>query len=274
MKNSFPLSARKIVIAGLMVLSVSASHFLGFLSSFPEGFQRLVATSFGVEFTGIFLYYVALASLGARLGAYIFFAIRAMPLIARRVRKIRIASGRRRYLSSALRTRNAVEFIPWLAFPIVLASLYATMTWLFTVLGCLVVAVLFVIPIRLPHLVLSPSRFWERLTSRRRVHFTLEYGGEALLLLASFFVALAFFLGQSRFARLAEADPTSFISQNYSGTAIILARTNDTTLVLEKSAESDDKRFLLIHKDFVASETMPAKSDRFKYLPAPAVTGK
>lgn len=260
---------RRLVLGFVLLFSLSAAHFLGFLRSFPDGFQRLVATSFAVEFSGLFLYYVALAILAARLGSYFVMAGLTGPFfIVRRMVAWRSPIRQRRYMRQALVARGSAEWLPWAVFPIILSWLYAEPIFVFKTMLWVLSALTLLLVFRAPHLCLSPSTFRQRMldVKKPKVRFKVEFAGELVLLVALCFVALAYFLGKSRYDRLAAAQPISLVTSSYSGNAVVLARANRNTLLLEKEHVDGvtHRRFLYLEDGFIASETLPPASSSFK----------
>ena len=254
---------RKAALVFLLLVALAAVHFLGFLRNMPEGIQRLVATSFALEFSATFMYYLALALLGARMGTYAFAAI----WVLRKLwwQRLRAKASWLSMLSYVRAARNTYAILDWPFFvlaPTLLAVLYADVRE--TVLTMVVVAVAFILvsSIVSPQTALAPNRFALRL--RRGLSMNWIFANiNLVVLVAVVLVTLSYFFGKARFSRLAAAPASTIQSSSYSGEAVVLAQAGSTTLILERSEKGNHLRFILFREGFLVSETIPSGSHQF-----------
>lgn len=192
-----------VVVALLLLSALAAVHFLGFLRSMPEGIQRLVATSFAVEFSATFLYYASLAVLGARMGTYASAAFLSSWTYWLQLLRVRKSPARLfAYLRGA---KKAAPLLGWpvLALtPAMFAILYADVREAAYALAGVSLTLVMLTPIALPMLTLSPSRFLDGLKKDETAVVRWRSRSDLLLLLAVVFLALSYFLGKARFSHL------------------------------------------------------------------------
>lgn len=103
---------RKIALSLLLLTAIVSAHFFGFLRNMPEGIQRLVVSSFALDFSGTFAYYLALALLGARMGTYAFIGMISLPkMLLLRFRAKSSWQGMFIYVRAAKSTRPMLDWI-------------------------------------------------------------------------------------------------------------------------------------------------------------------
>ena len=255
---------RTTAITLLLLIALAAVHFLGFLRSMPDGIQRLVASSFAVEFSRAFIYYLALAMLGARMGTYAFAALATSWKLWLQLRQAKGSwQSCLRYMRAAKRVHPILDWPVYVLAPLLLAVLYADLRDALFAFTCIAVALLLLAPIASPQATLAPKRFIARLwpnASLRRVRSSVDL----LLLLAVALVSISYYLGKARYARLAASPPATVQSPSYNGEAVVLAQSDSATLVLERSKTSSHLRFILFKEGLLVAETMPPDSHQFE----------
>lgn len=261
---------RRIGISCLLLLGLAAVHFFGFLSVMPQGIQRLVATTFGPEFSAVFVYYVALSLLFARLGTYSWAAATHWWTSRKELGQARQSPRHmRRYLRASRQNTMKIDWpIPILA-PFFLAVLYADEAIAATSLALILLAFFVLCATTVPRAALAPIRFFKRIRNRRSTSHRLRAGVELYPLVVVALLAVSFYLGKARFERLANERPTPIHSSAYTGQAVVLAQTEKAMLVLEQCAAGTHRRYILVMGNSLVSEVMPHGSDKFKPLPGP-----
>lgn len=255
---------RKTAVALMLVAALAAVHFLGFLRSMPEGIQRLVASSFALEFSATFIYYLALAMLGARMGTYAFAAVWSLrKLWWQRLRAKRSWPSMLSYMRGAKSTYSILDWPVFVLAPVLLAVLYADIRETLIMLGGVAVALVLLAPIAAPQATLAPKRSAQRLLTdfslkRMRANINL------IVLVAVVLVTLSYFFGKARYSRLAAAPTSTIQSSAYIGEAVVLAQSGSTTLALERSKTSSHIRFVLFREGFLVAETIPPGSHQFE----------
>lgn len=264
--RTFPI-IRKLVVIVLLLSALSAVHFFGFVSNLPPSIQRLVATSFAPKFSALFLYYGALALLGARFGTYI---AAAMGVSVQGWWTGRLAGkstlGMRRYLRNAKKEFSILEWPIFVIAPGLLAFIYSDLEETLFALSAITGIFVLLAPIAIPQAALAPIRFLKRLCRKHHSIRRLRNNINLIVTLAVALFAMSYLLGQARYTRLASECPIFIQSDAYIGTGIILARTDDATLVLEHDPSRSHKRYIVVNDKFLASDTDPPGSELFESL--------
>jgi hypothetical protein len=262
--ESFSLLQRTLLIV-MLIAGIPAVHFLGFLRSMPDGIQRLAYTTFALEFTGTFLYYLGVALLGARIGTYAFAAFVTSWVHWWRIFRMRKSLSRmRNYLRRGREAHATVDWTVYLVAPFLLAFLYADIFETLIALIVVILALLLLTPLAAPQVALSPYRFVRRIFTRKASTKQLRSNFEVVIVLVVVLLALSYFFGQARFSHLIAAKNVSVKSPEYSGKAKLLAQSGESALLLEQSEVGNHVRYVYFQNDLLISETVPPDSNQFK----------
>lgn len=244
---------RLVFSASVSLLSVSTAHYIGFIRNLPPqvalaGGSLLIA---GVTLT--FVLFVTAVAVTSRMLAMYIGSVSAMilshPYDARDIFSMKI--GKRKSILRKMQRLERIE--PWIVtifqvifFLIFFVAYYVREPYVLPDLPIL--AALFMLLLSLLYRVrffsVRPSSYWQRLKNPRGVKFTLNLYSRAFIGVTGLALMLAFVAGEARMRHLQVIAPTGVQAEHYSGTAQILIRYGDMTLLRE--VINDQESFILL----------------------------
>lgn len=232
--------------AFLSIFSLLSAHYIGFLIAIPNSFITAVGIDFAPEVTGIFILYLTLALIVSKVvyavGLYLIFAVATIPLFENDIRRITtnlISKYHKTISISALTIKVVLFYIVFLLF--YYPEHFSVIDFLYLSFKLIMSLVLLILIYRLIH---------------------GKVNAENLLTFISLVVLVSvFFAGFYRFLALYEKTGTIYHDARISTDLSIIA--TDGTKILAVEHAGDEKRFLLLSKDYILAETVDDKDAMF-----------
>jgi len=250
----------------LAVISLSLTHYAGFLMTFPPQVVAVAGLPLAKGVTATFLFYVFLCTVSARVLTSMlqlitlpFFAV--SDRLERGLRRKMDWAHQRRFVRSHSQTIKWEGFF-WIAvqaffFLLLMLGIYVrfTITWVsgialftsivFVILSGLVRAKFFLQP--------KPRIFSRKIKTR-----PARYGhavSAAFVTATAFLIVVAFFLGGMRASLLRDQVPQMTVTKEFTGMATVIASSEGALLMAQKQGE--DLRYVYSSPEF--STTIEAK---------------